>query len=186
MLISDATNNSSTSILPWLSPVFEDYDFISFIQSEGKPSKYEKHEIITSEYESSQKVIFLTSGLLVSLTTYHELSKPFLISNICIPCTICGYARYLVKHQPPLRTTALCNSEAIAVPFKQLDRYFSKNNKAYNSFMTYCGYCMRSEITSMLAMLTLPAEDKFWILMGAIALHFNIDIKKNGSPYLLR
>lgn len=152
---------------PWVPPLVEGR-IKSFLYKNGKPKRYKKGEIIVSEDDYLDEIFILKSGLLSNSIIHHGLSKSYTMCGIRIPCHISGYTTYILREPAPVRITALSKSEIWAVSFSQMDEFLAANHELKDEFIRHCGRSLRSEIDAMLAMTTIPTEEKFWVLIAAV------------------
>jgi CRP-like cAMP-binding protein len=161
--------------MPWITPQLCS-KLKTFIYTNGKTICGHKGEIIVREDEYLDRFILVKSGALSNSIVRHNLSKSFLTCGLRTPGQVSGYTTYIVEDPAPVRIVSLVKSELYYVTFRQMDSFLAKDLALKTALLHHCGKCLRSEIDTMLAMITLPAEEKIWILLASILTAYDVEL----------
>lgn len=169
---------------PWVPPLMKGR-IKSFIYKNGAIKKYKKGAVLVNEDDYLTDIFILKKGILSNSIIHHELNKSFMACGIRLPGHISGYTTFILREPAPVRITALSSVEVACVSFDAMDVFLDESPELKAVFLRHCGKCLRSEIDTLLAVVTLTAEERFWILMAAIlSTTDSIPVNKDGWLYL--
>ncbi len=162
--------------MPWVPP-FLNGRVKTFLYTHGEARTFKKGEIVVNE-DYLQRIIILKSGLLSNSITNMSLNKAFMMSGIRLPGHISGYTTYLVREPAPICIAALTASEIRSVTFEQMDRFLAEDPDLRGEFLAHCGRSLRANTDAILAIATMSAEERFWILHAALFMLLNVSMER--------
>lgn len=172
------TESERVAVLPWFLPTAEE-KIAEIFHQHGKKKTFKAHELVFSEHQYLDELIYLKSGVLTNEVVEPMHNKAFVMCGLRLPGTITGYMTYLIRNWAPVRLTALTEIETLSIGFSRFDTLLEEIPEGLRCFTCYCGRCNRSDFDAMLSITTMSAEESILVFFAALfsALHIELEEK---------
>lgn len=163
-------------VCPWVPPVLPD-NVINLFMEHGKITKVSRGHISHDESVEPDPVVLVVNGVMSHAVVNDELGKPAAIS--LIPAgRMTGFSNFFTRIRMPTRAQTMEKSELCSVPYKKLRELILSDKEAMMDFVLYKERGNKADLYGMLAIMTLPAEERLKMLFTSVLLSIDFKFEK--------
>ena len=178
-------------VIPWINPALP-ASLKAIIYANGQKVLYKKDEVALYEYEKMDKLLFIEKGLFgQAIINLRDDNKPFAM-NLFTPDRLMGFLSLYSGSSSARRIMTLQDSVVISISHNIILPLLENNFSLYRDMACYCELCSRSELSGMVGLFTMTAEDRLRLLFVILLCSAGYIFDKNNTdewvrlPYSLR
>lgn len=157
------SNPPHNYVIPWINPTLPDA-LKDLIYKHGQENFYKKDQIVLHENEKMDKLFYIEKGLFgQAVINLRELTKPFAM-NLFTPGRLMGFLSLFSGSSSARRIITLQNAKVISIAHDTFIPLLENDFSLYKEMTRYCAVCSRSELSGMIGLFTMSAEDRLKLL----------------------